>query len=97
MAFTKTVNRLSNILLMKQNTELVNRKRLKTESKCLINGLRVIKGLQNRLEERRLMIIMREMERGRVDKVLSEVDANGKVTTYKLDENGNKIGEWNLK
>lgn len=29
-----------------------------------------------------------------VERVLSKVDSNGKVTTYKLNENGKIVGDW---
>ena len=30
----------------------------------------------------------------RVERVLSKVDSSGNVKTFRLDEKGNKIGEW---
>src|SRR5690625_1965680 len=34
------------------------------------------------------------LERNAVERVLSKVDANGNVKTFKLDRYGNKVGEW---
>ncbi|MFK8289243.1 hypothetical protein ACI76W_08370 [Capnocytophaga canimorsus] len=38
--------------------------------------------------------IEKAMSRGEVDRVLSKIDTNGNVTTYKLDDLGNIIGNW---
>lgn len=34
------------------------------------------------------------MRKNEVEKVLSKIDGEGNVKTFKLDENGNEIGEW---
>jgi len=38
--------------------------------------------------------IIRALKDNRIERVLSKVDANGKVTTYRLDSSGNIIGIW---
>jgi hypothetical protein len=38
--------------------------------------------------------IQEALENGQVERVLSKVDENGKVTTYRLDSNGKIIGTW---
>jgi len=52
--------------------------------------------LKNQVGERKANDILEALENGELDKVLSKVDETGKVTTYKLDADGNKIGKWNL-
>lgn len=39
-------------------------------------------------------IITRALEKGQVERVLSKVDHDGNVKTFRLDENGTNIGEW---
>lgn len=34
------------------------------------------------------------LETSKVERVLSRVDANENVKTYRLDKKGNKVGEW---
>lgn len=51
--------------------------------------------IYNAVEDKELAIkIMRSLEKNEVERVLSKVDSNGNVRTYKLDKNGNTIGEW---
>ncbi len=51
--------------------------------------------IYNAVEDKELAIkIMRSLEKNEVERVLSKVDSNGNVKTYKLDKNGNTIGEW---
>lgn len=38
--------------------------------------------------------IVEALEGDKVDRVLSKVDKNGGVKTFRLDLNGNKIGDW---
>ncbi|MFJ1366400.1 hypothetical protein [Capnocytophaga canimorsus] len=38
--------------------------------------------------------IEKAMSRGEVDRVLSKIDTNGNVTTYKLDELSRVVGKW---
>ncbi|CEN45587.1 conserved hypothetical protein [Capnocytophaga canimorsus] len=38
--------------------------------------------------------IEKALDRGQVDRVLSKIDTNGNVTTYKLDNLGNVIDNW---
>lgn len=52
--------------------------------------------LQKQVGKKKAENIKEAIRKGEVDKVLSEIDETGKVTTYKLDADGNKIGKWNL-
>lgn len=38
--------------------------------------------------------IANALEDSEVERVLSKVDSSGNVKTYRLDEEGNNIGEW---
>lgn len=38
--------------------------------------------------------IIKALKDGKVERVLSKVDSNGKVTTYRLDADGNITGVW---
>lgn len=38
--------------------------------------------------------IMEALKKGQVERVLSKVDADGNVVTYRLDSQGNIIGIW---
>jgi len=38
--------------------------------------------------------ILDALQNNQVERVLSKVDANGNVTTYRLDSDGNIIGVW---
>lgn len=45
-------------------------------------------------DERLAREIVKFMENGQVDKVLSRVDSSRNVKTYRLDENGCITGQW---
>lgn len=53
---------------------------------------RILKAVDN--DKELAEIIEEALENGQVERVLSKVDSTGKVTTYKLDSNGEIIGEW---
>ena len=53
---------------------------------------RILKAVDN--DKELAEIIEDALENGQVERVLSKVDSTGKVTTYKLDSNGEIIGEW---
>ncbi|WP_062648137.1 PAAR-like protein [Chryseobacterium kwangjuense] len=52
------------------------------------------KRLEKQVGPERAREIERAMKKGEVDRVLSKIDEKGKVTTYKLDKQGNVTGPW---
>ncbi|MGE7874892.1 hypothetical protein [Bacillus paramycoides] len=38
--------------------------------------------------------ITKALEKDQVERVLSKVDSSGNVKTYRIDADGNNIGEW---
>jgi len=50
--------------------------------------------LENQVGPDKAQEIREALENGEVDRVLSKVDESGKVTTYKLNSNGEVIGTW---
>lgn len=52
------------------------------------------KRIKDQVDPKTARDIEKAMQEGRVDKVLSKVDANGKVTTYKVNADGNIGDPW---
>ena len=55
------------------------------------NNNRILKAVE---DEELALDIQMALSRGQVERVLSKVDEEGNVTTYKLDNNGDIIGTW---
>jgi len=55
-------------------------------------GKRILEAVNG--DEELMFDILEALGSGKVEKVLSKVDANGKVTTYRLDSTGKIIGTW---
>lgn len=52
---------------------------------------------RKKLEKEEYMLVAKitnALQMNQVERVLSKVDSNGKVTTYKLNENGKIVGDW---
>ncbi|MDO4729450.1 MAG: hypothetical protein Q4B43_10675 [Bacteroidota bacterium] len=45
-------------------------------------------------DPKKMKDILDSLRNGEVDRVLSEIDTNGNVTTYKLDELARVVGKW---
>ncbi|MGG5207407.1 PAAR-like protein [Chryseobacterium sp. MIQD13] len=52
------------------------------------------KRLENQVGPAKAREIEKALKNGEVDRVLSKVDSNGNVTTYKIDKKGDVIGPW---
>ena len=52
------------------------------------------KRLEEQVGKEEARKIENAMKKGEVEKVLSKVDENGKVTTYKLDKDGKIVSTW---
>ncbi|WP_238596013.1 hypothetical protein [Capnocytophaga canimorsus] len=50
--------------------------------------------LEKIVDKEKALEIKEALDSGQVDRVLSKIDTNGNVTTYKLDKLGNVIGNW---
>jgi len=53
---------------------------------------RILKAVNN--DKQLAAGILDALQNNQVERVLSKVDANGNVTTYRLDSDGNIIGVW---
>ncbi|MFJ5789251.1 hypothetical protein ACIQXW_10295 [Lysinibacillus sp. NPDC097162] len=53
---------------------------------------RILKAVEG--DKRLATKITNALEDGKVERVLSKVDSSGNVKTYRIDANGNIMGEW---
>jgi len=53
---------------------------------------RILKAVSN--NEDLAFDIVKALGNNQVERVLSKIDVNGKIITYRLDSNGNIIGLW---